>query len=1113
MTDAATRAQAEAADPAASTWLSANAGSGKTRVLIDRVARLLLAGADPQRILCLTYTKAAAAEMQTRLFGRLGQWAMLDATALTTALAELGPEDAAGAAPDRLAGARRLFARALETPGGLRIQTIHAFCAGLLRRFPLEAGVPPGFAEIDDRAARTLREETLDALASGPAAAAVAAVARLTGTDSLDDLAAELVAARASFARPLDLVGALARFGLPAAMTEADLVGAVLTPGSADLLDRVAALLASGSVADVKAAGRLSAAAATPDLRRLQVLEDLFLFGNKAQAPFAAKLDDFPTKASRARLGPLLGPLQDLMRRVEAGRQRRLCWEAARQTAALHGFAAAYLPAYEAAKAARGWLDFDDLITRARGLLTDPAVAQWVLFRLDGGIDHILVDEAQDTSPAQWQVISALAQEFTAGRGARDGARTIFVVGDRKQSIYSFQGADLEAFDRVRQDLAARLAASGPALAERALEHSFRSSPAILALVDAAFTGDTALGGPQRHLAFQPDLPGRVELWPAIAKADRPRAGVWTDPVDLVAADDPRVLLAARVAGRIADLIAGGEQVTVRGVVRPVQPGDVLILVQRRSDLFHHIIRACKAAGLPVAGADRMRLGGELAVRDLVALLSFLALPEDDLSLAATLRSPLFGWSEDALFRLAWRRPGHLWAALRATDDRPGGTLAVLRDLRDCADFLRPYELIERMLTRHGGRQRLLARLGDEAEDGIDALLAQALAYERAEVPSLTGFLGWVAADEVEVRRQMEQAGSRIRVMTVHGAKGLEAPIVILPETQDRAPRMPGAVLTPGDGAPVWQGPSAARPDRIAADVATLRDRAAAERLRLLYVALTRAQSWLMVGAAGPVTRPDCWYNIVADGMRRAGAAPDGAGGMRLAHGAWPAPLSPRVPDPAAAATLAPPPWLGCAPSTPPRSETALSPSDLGGAKALEGDNSPELEAAALRRGSLLHLLLEHLPQHPPGARGDLARALLTRAETPAAGAEAAMLAAQAEAILAHPDLAAAFAPGLVEVAVSGQVGGRLLRGSIDRLLVTPATVTVIDFKSNRRVSGRPEDVPEGILRQMGAYVALVEPLYPGREVRAAILWTEAPALMPLPRALVMAALQRAAFP
>ncbi|MFN6952155.1 MAG: double-strand break repair helicase AddA, partial [Albidovulum sp.] len=720
--DDATERQVQAADPASSTWLSANAGSGKTKVLTDRVARLLLGGTEPQRILCLTYTTAAANEMQNRLFDRLGRWTMLPEPRLRRELAGLGVEGDLDS--EALARARRLFARAIETPGGLKIQTIHAFCAGLLRRFPLESGVSPNFTALDDRAAALLREEIAEEMAAEGNPAAFDAAVQLIAGDDLASFLADLCKNRNLFASPSDRAAILGWFGLPAGFDASRLVGEVLLGTDLPLLAQFATALAKGGTNDCKAARQIKAALDLPfGPEMLAALEGPFLYGKNAKKadPFSAKIDDFPTKDMRTgAAAPFMPAIEALMRRVQAGRERRLALAAAERTIALHRFAAEFLPRYAARKARSGRLDFDDLIGRAATLLSDRDVASWVLFRLDGGIDHILVDEAQDTSPGQWRVIERLAEEFTAGEGARGIERTIFVVGDKKQSIYSFQGADLATFDAMKDHFTAKHAQINRALVTLELEHSFRSSEAILRVVDLTFDDrvNRGLGGSPKHVAFRADLPGRVDLWPIVPKASDPEPENWYDPVDLLPQEHHNTVLARRIAAEIRRMIDAGVAIPTKDGPRAMDEGDVLILVQRRSKLFHEIIRACKSEGLAIAGADRLKIGDELAVKDLVALLRFLATPEDDLSLAAALRSPLFGWTEDALYRLAQPRPERsvLWAALRGADDRHAPTLAILRDLLDVADFLRPYELIDRILTRHGGRERLIARLGREAE-------------------------------------------------------------------------------------------------------------------------------------------------------------------------------------------------------------------------------------------------------------------------------------------------------------------------------------------------------------------------------------------------------------
>ncbi len=1109
MTQAFTR-QIAAAHPARNTWLSANAGSGKTRVLTDRVARLLLSGVEPQLILCLTYTKAAATEMQNRLFDRLGEWAMMPEARLRKALADLGETDNP---PDRLARARQLFARAIETPGGLRIQTIHSFCASLLRRFPLEAGVSPGFVEMDDRSGRLMRAEIVEEMADGPNAAVVRRLTEVQNGEDFGKLIEEIAHHRASFDPPLDRERVWRLFGLEPETTAGDILADVFFGDEAMWMAEVVSILSTGTATDVKAARALGALnLKTPTSRTLEVLEDWLLNKAGSKDPskhYTAKIDAFPTKETRPKLGNLIDPLNNLMARVEAARQKRIALAAAEKTLALHDFAAVFLPEYERRKAARGLLDFDDLIRRAKTLLTDPSLAAWVLYRLDGGIDHILVDEAQDTSPEQWDLIEALAAEIVAGEGAATRNRTLFVVGDKKQSIYSFQGADVAAFDRMRAHFSDRLA-GGRGLNDSVLEHSFRSSRAILDVVDATFTPaeQAALGGKSHHIAIHETLPGRVDVWPVLEKEDKPEPGPWYEPLDTTYPEDPQIRLAQHIAEWIKARVDGGEQIPLaprkgEPTERPIRYGDFLILVQRRSGVFHHIIRACKKLELPIAGADRLKLGGDLAVKDLSALLAFLDTPEDDLSLAAVLRSPLCGWSEADLFRLAHPRKGYLWEALR---DHPGheATRAFLDDMRSQADFLRPYDLIERVLHRHDGRRKLVSRLGPEAEDGIDELLSQALAYETVEVPSLTGFLTWMETDDIEVKRQMDGEGNLIRVMTVHGAKGLEANIVILPECADTTTPERGQIVTLGDGKAVWKVGKDESPAPIAAERALRAERDADERLRLLYVAMTRARCWLVAAGSGKVSKDTTWHRLISAAVAAKGVTTLEGGILRHSYGDWPPPLRrekieiplPTLPD-----------WANRPAPPDPRPPAVLSPSDLGGPKALPGEPTlPEAEARA--RGTALHFLLERLPGLDPAAWSSHAEALV-----PDAAHRAAVL-AEAERVLRHPDLAALFGPdSLTEVAVTAPWQGRILAGSIDRLILGPDRILIIDYKSNALVPDRPKDIPEGILRQLGAYAYMLAAIYPDRRIETAILWTKTPRLMPVDPEIVRAALARTTIP
>ena len=619
-------------------------------------------------------------------------------------------------------------------------------------------------------------------------------------------------------------------------------------------------------------------------------------------------------------------------------------------------------------------------------------------------------------------------------------------------------------------------------------------------------------------------MPGRVDLWPVIEKTGSPEDKDWFDPVDIITDAHEAAQLARRIAETITHMLAVGAQIPTDHGPRPMHEGDVLILVQRRSDLFREIIRACKAAGLAIAGADRLKLGAELAVRDLGALLAFLATPEDDLSLAACLRSPLFGWTEAQLYDLAQPRKAgeYLWRTLQNQADAHPDTMKIITDLRNQADFLRPYDLIERILTRHLGRQKLLARLGSEAEDGIDELLSQALAYERMEVPSLTGFLGWMETDDVDVKRQADSAGKRIRVMTVHGAKGLEAPIVILPDSTERPNKLRSEIYRHPTGQMVWKTNADATPRQIAELRDEMKTKQAEENMRLLYVAMTRAESWLIVcaaGKAGDEGEGKSWYDLVAQGMAGLNATPQDFGfgtGQRISYGDWPADQQQSVTtEPETALTL--PGWAVSLAPQPVETSKTLSPSALGGPKALPGEITEDNEEAAKQRGRDLHRLLEFLPLWPEARWPDLARDLLTSGEDAATAQDAAALLEEAKAVLRVTDHAALFGcDTLAEVAITAtlpELGGRVIYGAIDRLLIEPNRVLAVDYKSNTTVPATAADVPQGILRQMGAYSAALAQIYPNHRIETAILWTRAARLMPLPHDLVMAALRSTTLP
>jgi len=1094
MTSDASARQNRASHPETSTWVSANAGSGKTRVLTDRVARLLLAKNPPQKILCLTYTKAAAAEMQNRLFSRLGTWAMMDDAALKDALTMIG-ENGQNYNDTALKRTRTHFARALETPGGLKIQTIHAFCASLLRRFPIEAAVSPQFREMEEGQAALLRSNILDEMARAHDPTAFDALARhLTNEDGLDGLLMDILKNKHAFSG-FDRDAFAKTLRVDPNATQEDIQSEALNTLRADLTTALISYLASSTTkAETKAGAAMVTALDQTPSNALETLEQAFLT-QSAKTPVKSGLPAASTKKSHQAFADAL---ERIKAQIFEARQTILAVRVLNRTQDLHIFASQFIARYEAAKAAQNLLDFDDLITKTRTLLSRQEMTQWVLYRLDNGIDHILVDEAQDTSPAQWSIIESLSQEFTSGMGASPINRTLFVVGDKKQSIFGFQGADPDEFHTKQLLFSDRFRDARKKLEAVELPTSFRSAAPILNLVDRIFFDDKgALGGAPSHEAI-PNTPGRVDLWDYIPNEPPTDKAPWWDPVDTIAKSNPIHQLAVKIADYISGQISSETLLHTKDGTRPVKPGDYLILVRSRSPFFHILIEKLKASGVPVAGADRMKIREQLAVRDLLSLLKFLDNELDDLSLAEALRSPIFGLTENDLFALAHGRPGTLWESLRKSEHTHA--IETLNDLRKTADFIRPYEILSRILTRHGARIRLTARLGMECEDAIDELLAQSIAFEALEAPTLGGFLHWLSARSVEIKRDMEAGRNEVRVMTVHGAKGLEAPIVIIPDTTELKSHSP-TVGHIADQA-FWHQTKLNEP-QVLLDVGDAqKNKDIFEYVRLLYVALTRAENWLIVAGAGKRSQKneDRWYNRVEAAM--AAMNPITTGDVQTITHNWNGEAQTQE-TPVQTAPVKEP-WLTSKPSAQPTLPKPLSPSSFDGPHALPGD----YEADGTKRGDLIHKLLELLPGQPQTNWHDIAKALCGE------DFDAPDILKEVSRVILHPDHQAIFAPEtLIEVPITATLAAlnnQTISGRIDRLCITLSKILAIDFKSNLIVPETLTAVPKAILQQQGAYAAALSQIFPDRRIETAVIWTKTAEKMPLPFETVMEALKSA---
>jgi ATP-dependent helicase/nuclease subunit A len=1138
-----------AADPSLSAFVTANAGSGKTKTLIDRVARLLLAGGKPETILCVTYTKAAASEMQRRLFDVLGGWSVASDDDLATTLSRL--EDRTFDAAE-LSKARSLFAQALETPGGLKIQTIHAFCEKLLRRFPLEAGVSPGFRVMDDSAAAAVAQAARRMVArlalsgAGEVALAYGRMSVALDFQSFQAMFADFEGRRGMLAdflrREGGLDGAIAwawRAVDVTRGTDPEAIGAeAMAQMNRGLWRDAAEVLRLGTATDQKYGAQLAAVAANLDATFDQALG--IFFTEKGEGDGVKWIGK--TSGLKAHEGLRLKLLAE-QARLELARQRVRAATIAVDTAQVLTLANAYLTAYRLEKDAAGALDFADLIEKTRHLLRDRPAAAWVLYKLDGGIDHILVDEAQDTAPDQWEIVDALTEEFFSGAGLRGEARVrdMFVVGDEKQSIYSFQGARPELLLRKFEFHRDRATGAGYRFERVDLLSSWRSTPQVLSFVDAVFSPPALAGAiqprdePERvvHRAERTDHAGCVDIWPLEVEKKGEDREAWDAPLDAEPEDSANRRLARRIAAEIKALIARGEAVydKERKAWRAAHAGDVLILVRRRRALFEEILRALKHADVPVAGADRLALSEHIVFDDLTALARFALFPGDELTLAALLKSPLCGLDDEALYALAHGRKGEgLWTRLqRRATERPdwAEAAAFLATALAEAGRQRPFEFYAHLLGAKSAdgrsiRQSLLRRLGSEAEDALDEFLNQVLAAEARGVHDLERLAAELAGLDITVKREMEAERPEVRVMTAHGAKGLEAPIVFLPETTLTQTARGSPLLragSPADEGFLWCA-SGARDCEASAQAREARgQRDEAEAYRLLYVALTRARDRLVLcGRVSDRTDPAKlagWWGAVRDALGHEDIARDvrqvASEGLEFQRfGPDPQVLGRADAATTEAATL--PAWTATAPPAEAFARYA-SPSDLGeGAKvAAPSPLSAMGGLGRFRRGDLIHRLLQVLPDLPPPDWAAGAGSLLAR-ERDLSEAQRAEMAAAALSVLQDPRFAEVFGPGSrAEVAVAGSAAalpaGLQVSGRIDRLVVLPGRVLVADFKTNRPSPVHIEDADPVYLRQMAIYAAVLKDVFPGRAVEAALIWTDGPKLMPVPENLLAKAL------
>ncbi|MGD9638832.1 MAG: double-strand break repair helicase AddA [Alphaproteobacteria bacterium] len=1129
----ASQKQQKASNPLTSSWVTASAGSGKTKVLADRYLRLLLEGVNPKTILCLTFTNAAAAEMHDRISLKLQEWATAknDKAILDDIIkiCAASPKDEA----KTIALARQLFAIMLDAVNDIKIQTIHAFCQHILKRFPLEAGISPHFKVMNDRDALEIMSDAKNDVFLKSQyknyveiADALKTVAELSPESRFDDIINNVLSNRHQI---LDLAIKYENIEQFETALQKELNISqgenfdslflsffIEQDNKPNLIKMADAFLSSSAKTEIE------------DGKTIKLWLEASLEGKKQlyeeyRNCFLRKdLDVRSRERSNA-----LKKHPDIKELLYEEADKHLKFISKIDTltiykasSALFAISKEIIMQYEKHKKLNALLDYDDLIAITSDLLRNKETAAWVLYKLDAGIDHILVDEAQDTNPQQWSIIEALSSEFFAGDGAKKNNRTIFAVGDKKQSIFSFQGADPAGFSLMKNLLKDKAESSNHHWNDINLDISFRSTRAVLQAVNETFSipenqkGVLDKDESPIHIPFRVGESGLVELWPVIEPYKEQPAEPWQPPVERFTLPSPQKRLAKLIAQKIADMIDNKELLLSQN--RPIEPKDIMILVKQRNGLVEDLIKELKNLKVATSGADRMKLTEQIAVMDLLSLAKFLLLPEDNLSLAEALRSPLIDISEEELFEVAYNR-GHLtlWESLKkhnGENSNLGKAYDYLNHLLNKTDFIRPYELFAYILNVLNGRKKIVSRLGFEAEDCLDELLNLTLLYEKEHIPSLQSFVLWLETDETMIKRDLEKNSSNmVRIMTVHGAKGLQAPIVFLPDTTKKPSYSKEKNIFTLNDVLIWKPYSSLKNDFIDSLITYRKDRLFEEYKRLLYVAMTRAEDRLYICGYGKLQN-DSWIDLVKKGIEPI-AEKETNEFLKNYNDEIPSEIlrlscpqeitlpEKNTPLVISATNLNLPSWLTSNPEKEPTPPRPLAPSKPN----LEEPSvfSPLRDDAGKKflKGNLIHKLLQILPEIEPSQREKSALFYLRKNAGNCTEIELNNIIKETFDVINNPSFCEIFknAQSRAEVGITGLVGKNIISGKIDRLLVTDDEVFIIDYKTSRMPPKTIAEIPPIYLYQMSSYKDAIMQIYPRKKIKCAIIWTAIPILMEIP--------------
>lgn len=1100
-----TQFQQQAANPDFSVWVAASAGTGKTKVLTDRVLRILLNGTTPGKILCITFTKAAAAEMANRINTELGKWVYMEENELISSI-----ENLTGKRPNNeiINLARRLFAIVLDTPDGIKIQTIHSFCQNMMRKFPLEAGIAPHFQVIDDYTSAELLDEARTRLLTNnediKITNSIERIACWLNEGRFSELIKKVMSERGKIKFYTKQYGSIENFidkiyenlNLTKGLTEAEIIRSHIENNHLffEELKNISQALKinTKSIGDNKTSRHLL------KFYNYNINDKIDNFEEYTQIFLTA--DNEPRKSLATKIFSEKYPeFHELLiaeqNRIFALLDKMKSARIANLSADLMNVSESIIELYSKLKKQKAFLDYDDLITSSSELLTKSDIAPWILFKLDGGIDHLLLDEAQDTSPEQWQIINRLCEEFFTGQSARNNDRTIFIVGDEKQSIYSFQGADPKTFNKMHEFFAEKVQSSQKIWHSIALDTSFRSSPPVLNVVDDIFSDDEI----KKSITFSPELIkhnadrlndyGRVELWPLIEEEKKDEITPWEIPSSMKHGNKPLKKLAETIIVEIKSWLESGR--FLHGQKRKIKPSDIMILVKKRNELIDYLVKGLKRENIPVSGVDRMVLTEHIAVEDLISLGKFLLLPDDNLNLAALLKTPFIGLSEEELFNIAYNRSDKtLWQSLKNNNNICYENAKIfLDDLLKKVDFLTPFEIFSYVLETLDGRKKLASRLGDEINDPVDEFISAAIDYENSHTPSMQGFIHWINSGEQQIKRDLEQSANEIRIMTVHGSKGLQSPIVILPdstETPTSVSKMQSIFWVDGKN-PVllWPAISANDNNLIKNIKSSLNKNEMDEYLRLLYVAMTRAKDELYVmGYEKNKDKKTSWYNLIKNSLQKIGREENGK--LILENFTPEETFIENIKDNKTEYQL-PEFAFSKAPDEPVPSKP-LTPSKIDGD---EQDGLSPLISEAMLRGKIIHKILEYLPEIDKEKRFEAGTRFLKKYANELHDNERAEILKNVIELTERDDLQFIFSKNSkAEVPVTGVIDNYVISGRIDRIAITDNEVIIVDYKTNRKTPKNNDEIDKSYIRQMDLYRKALLNIYPDKNVRCFLIWT-----------------------